>query len=170
MLQVMKAARGPIFLVGFMGVGKSTTGRSLARLLDWDFLDLDERIEAVERRSITEIFSREGEAYFRRLEAGILETLRGRTRLVVACGGGTYARDETRALIDGLGRAVWLRLPLATALARCGTGRARPMLRDAAQAEALYRSRLAAYRSAPISVDVENQGPDQVAERIAALL
>ncbi|MFQ5877874.1 MAG: shikimate kinase [Acidobacteriota bacterium] len=166
----MREPRGIVFLVGFMGAGKTTAGIALARLLGWDFVDLDELIAEREGRSIAEIFREDGEAYFRRVEAEALSTLRGRSRLVVACGGGTYAREATRRLIDGMGRAVWLRLSLARALARCERPADRPLLRDAAQAEALYRSRLPAYRSAPLSVEVDGLAPEQVAERIEALL
>jgi shikimate kinase len=166
----MEKPHGPIFLIGFMGAGKTTIGEHLARLLGWEFLDLDTRIEEAEHRSIAEIFKQDGEDYFRNVEAEILSALRGRSRLVVACGGGSYARDETRTLIDGMGRAVWLRVPLEQALARCRTGPARPLLGGAAQAEALYQARLPAYRSAPLRVNVEGQSPDQIAERIASLL
>jgi len=166
----MKEARGPIFLVGFMGAGKTTAGRALARLLAWDFLDLDDQIEAAERRTIREIFRREGEAYFRRVETDILKSLRGRSRLIVGCGGGTYAQAATRDLIDAMGRAVWLQISLTQALARCEEGPARPLLKSAAQAEALYLSRLPAYRSAPLRVEVEGLTPEQVAERIVAVL
>ena len=166
----MAAVRGPIFLIGFMGAGKTTTGGSLARLLGWDFIDLDERIEEIEGRGIAEIFERDGEGYFRDAEASALASLKGRGRLIVACGGGTYAREETRALIDAMGRAVWLRLPLQVALARCRSGPSRPLLRSVSEAERLYRSRLASYRAAPLSVDAEGSSPQQIAERIAALL
>ncbi|MCZ6696408.1 MAG: shikimate kinase [Acidobacteria bacterium] len=166
----MKVARGPIFLIGFMGAGKTTTGRSLARLLGWDFIDLDEQIEGIEGRGIAEIFERDGEGYFRNAEASALASLRGRGRLIVACGGGSYAREETRALIDAMGRAVWLRLPLQVALARCRSGSSRPLLGSVPEAETLYRSRLSSYRSAPLNVDAEGLSPEQVAERIAALL
>ncbi len=166
----MKETSGPIFLVGFMGAGKTTTGKALARLLGWDFLDLDELIMDAETMSIPEIFKERGEAYFRRVERRILASLRGRRRLVVACGGGTYAQAEGRALIDGIGRAVWLQVPLPQALARCDDGPARPLLKDAARAEALYRTRLPAYRSAPLRVDAEGLTPEQVAERIVTLL
>src|SRR6266852_6032342 len=74
----MKETSGPIFLVGFMGAGKTTTGKALARLLGWDFLDLDELIMDAERMSIPEIFKERGEAYFRRVERRILASLRGR--------------------------------------------------------------------------------------------
>jgi shikimate kinase len=160
----------PLFLVGFMGVGKTTVGRALARLLGWDCLDLDERIVAIAGRSIPRIFEEDGEAYYRRLETEVLLSLRGRNRIVVSCGGGTYANVTSREVIDALGGAVWLQAPLAQALARCGRGPDRPMLKDSIQAEALYRARLPAYRLAPLRVEVEALSPEEVAERIAALL
>ena len=160
----------PVFLVGFMGVGKTSIGRALARILDWDFVDLDETIEHAERRKIPQIFREDGEAHFRRLEARVLASLRGRLRAVVACGGGTYAQPECRALIDGMGRAVWLMAPLGETLERCRGGPARPLLRDAAQAAALYQSRLPAYRAASLRCSVQGLDPDAAAERVAALL
>jgi shikimate kinase len=166
----MTDPRGPIFLVGFMGAGKTTAGRALAGVLRWDFVDLDDRIVELEHRSIPRIFKEDGETYFRGVEAEILGSLRGRTRLVVACGGGTYANERSRTLIDSMGRAVWLNLPLADAMARCRDDDERPLLKDATQAQALHRARLSAYRAAPIQVDVEGLSPERVAERIVALL
>lgn len=160
-----------VFLVGFMGAGKTTVGRILARLLGWDFADLDDLIVQAEGRGIPDIFAREGETYFRRLERGILASLRGRTRLVVACGGGTYANEESRLLIDRMGRAVWIQVPLRQALARCASGgMERPLLQDEAQAEALYRRRLPSYRSAGLHVDADGLTAEEVAERIAGML
>ncbi len=159
-----------VFLIGFMGTGKTTVGRLLARDLGWDFLDLDERIVAKEGRGIPQIFVRDGEAYFRRLETEILASLRGRDRLVVACGGGTYAQEDTRHLIDHLGRAVWIRLPLELALRRCAGEIGRPLLKSQAQAEDLYRRRLPSYRSAPLHIDASGLSAEEVAERIAGLL
>jgi len=159
-----------VFLIGFMGAGKTTVGRHLARLLGWDFLDLDERIVANERLGIAQIFAVKGEAYFRRLETEILASLPGRARLVVACGGGTYAHDESRRLIDHLGRAVWIRLPLEVALRRCAGDAGRPLLKTAAQADELYRRRLPSYRAASLHVDALGLSAEEVAERIAGLL
>jgi shikimate kinase len=159
-----------VFLIGFMGAGKTTVGRHLARLLGWDFLDLDERIMGNERLSIAQIFARKGEAHFRRLETEILASLRGRARLVVACGGGTYAQDDSRRLIDHLGRAVWIRLPLDVALRRCAGDTGRPLLKNEAQADELYRRRLPSYRAAPLQVDAHDLSADEVAQRIAGIL
>lgn len=161
---------GLVFLIGFMGAGKTTVGRHLARLLGWDFVDLDEEIVAAERRSIPQIFALEGEAYFRRREGDILASLRDRTRLIVACGGGTYAHEDNRRLIDRLGRSVWIQLPLEVALRRCASVQGRPLLKDGAQAEALYRRRLPSYRAAALHVDAQDLSAHEVAERIAGLL
>jgi shikimate kinase len=164
------AERRAIFLIGFMGAGKTTTGRALARLLGWEFVDLDERIVAADGRSIERIFQEAGEPHFRRLETEILAALRQRPRIVVACGGGTYAQEANRALIDRAGVAVWIRLPLRAALARCAGSAGRPLLRSAAQAESLYRRRLPSYRAAPLRVDADGLEPEEVAERIAGML
>jgi len=161
---------GVVFLVGFMGAGKTTVGQILARILRWDFVDLDESIVAADRRSIPQIFAEEGEAYFRRLEREIMASLRGRTPLVVACGGGTYANDESRRLIDRMGRVVWIKVPLAQALARCEGGTGRPLLQGGSHAETIYRSRLPSYRAAGLHVDAAGLSAEEVAERIAGLL
>ena len=166
----MRDSRTPVFLVGFMGAGKTTVGRALGRLLGWDFLDLDAVIVGEDGRSITRIFAEDGEAYFRGLEARALASLSGRVRLVIACGGGTYAHEPCRALIDQIGRAAWIHVPLNEALERCGESPARPLLKDPVQADALYRARLASYRLAPLHVDAAGLGPDEVAERIARQL
>lgn len=161
---------GAVFLVGFMGAGKTTVGKILARLTGWDFVDLDELIVAADGRGIPQIFAQDGEAYFRRLEREALASLRGRTRLVVACGGGTYANEESRRLIDRLGRAVWIQVPLRQALRRCEGGTGRPLLENESRAEALYRLRLPSYRAAGLHVDAEGLTAEEVAERIAGLL
>jgi shikimate kinase len=161
---------GPVFLVGFMGAGKTTAGKALARLLAWDFVDLDDLIVEREGLSIPQIFAARGERHFRRVEADVLASLRGRARLVVACGGGTYAQDESRAIIDRTGPAVWIQVPLAEALARCEGSTGRPLLKGRAQAETLYRARLPAYQSAPLRVVAGGLSPEQIAERIASLL
>ena len=160
----------PLFLVGFMGAGKTTVGQALARLLAWDFLDLDDAIVAAEGRDIARIFAESGEAHFRERERVLLAGLEERRRLVVACGGGTYASAPAAQVIDRLGTAVWLEAPLGLCLRRAAHGPPRPLLKGPAQAEALYRSRLPRYLSAPVRLDVERLTPEEAAERIVALL
>src|SRR2546423_1608235 len=90
-----------VFLTGFMGSGKSSVGRELARRLHWDFVDLDKRIEMRERKSIAEIFSGQGEAGFRATEtAALLELTQSLERdSVVALGGGAFTQDKNRELL-----------------------------------------------------------------------
>ena len=166
----MGELRGPIFLIGFMGAGKTTVGTSLAFRLGWDFIDLDDLVVESEGRSIARIFDEDGESHFRDLELRLLVSLEGGHRLVVACGGGTYAREEGRTVIDGMGRAIWLRIPLSRALERCADGTERPLLGDPARVEVLYRERLRWYRTAPYNLDTEGLTPEQAAEKIVSML
>ena len=166
----MDRRRGAVFLVGFMGSGKTTVGSALARLLAADFVDLDETLASREGRSVARIIEESGEPRFRDLETRLLSELRGRERLVVACGGGTYTHPPSRAIIDSSGTSVWLQVPLALALLRCVDGPARPLLRGTDQAEALFRARVPAYRLAALHVAIEGLSPEQAAERIASLL
>lgn len=160
----------PIFLIGFMGAGKSVSGAALARRLGWGFIDLDRLVTERERRSIAEMFTLDGEAGFRQAELRALDTLQGRRRLVVACGGGTYAHPEGSARIDAMGRAVWIDVPLKVSLERCASGPARPLLRDRAEIESLYQARLPAYRGAPYRVEALDATPEEIAGRIVMLL
>ena len=80
-----------VYLVGFMGAGKSTVARALAKRIGWRIEDVDERIEARERRSVSAIFEQEGEPYFRQIEREVLQDLLPLREVVVATGGGTFA-------------------------------------------------------------------------------
>ncbi|HEX8186305.1 MAG TPA: shikimate kinase, partial [Blastocatellia bacterium] len=108
----------PIFLVGFMGAGKTTVGRALAQQLNYGFSDLDELIEERAGISIERIFSESGEAEFRRLETEAIQGCREYRRTVIALGGGAYVSDRNRDLIREIGRTVWLDCPLDICLAR----------------------------------------------------
>ncbi|NMC36872.1 MAG: shikimate kinase [Bacteroidales bacterium] len=99
-----------IFLIGFMGSGKSTTGRKLAACLGWSFVDLDERIEERAGMKIPEIFSEKGETWFRKLESSVIRDLEHITDLVVSTGGGAPCHDDNMDFMLGSGLTVYLKL------------------------------------------------------------
>src|SRR3982750_963573 len=101
-----------IYVVGFMGAGKSTVGRRLAHRLGWSFFDSDAEIEAAEKTTVAEIFASRGEAEFRRIEAAVIAQHvrwieRGRPA-VLALGGGAFTQAGNRTLLEDNGITVWL--------------------------------------------------------------
>ncbi len=101
-----------VFLIGFMGSGKSTIGRLLADDLHVPFIDLDDRIEQKEGMSISQLFAEKGEDFFRRLEAAVLrEMVAKESSFVLACGGGTPCFYENMAFMNGQGITIWLNTP-----------------------------------------------------------
>ena len=116
-----------IYLVGFMAAGKTTVARALADRLGWRSEDIDELIEARERRTVAEIFARSGEPYFRALERDILKLLLPLRHVVVATGGGTFMDPENRAAINMDGVSVWLDVPLEELVARLPADGRRPL-------------------------------------------
>src|SRR5215471_10258958 len=154
-----------IFVVGFMGAGKSTVGRALARRLGWSYVDLDEEIEAAERAAISDIFSQRGEAEFRRIET---EALRRRLEsgepAVLALGGGAFTIAENRELLRGRGVTVWLDCPFDIVERRVAQSGHRPLARDPVAFAALYEARREAYRLADVRVAVESDDPEVTAD------
>jgi shikimate kinase len=159
-----------IFLVGFMGAGKTTIGKSLAKRLDYHFLDLDREIESREGRTISEIFAQSGEDHFRDLERKAIESCRGLERTVVALGGGAYTSDANRALLATIGVSVWLDCPLGVCLTRVGKDRSRPLLSNRSDIGSLYERRRSAYERADFTVNTQGKTPDKVAKEIASAL
>lgn len=142
-----------IYLVGFMGAGKSTVARALARRLDWRVEDLDDLIEARERLTVAEVFATHGEPFFRAAEREVLHRVLALRHAVVATGGGTYADPENRASINEDGAAIWLDVPIETALARVPADGRRPLAADRRHFEALYHARRLAYQLAHLRLD-----------------
>jgi shikimate kinase len=155
-----------IYLVGFMGAGKTSVGGELAARLGWGFIDLDDAICLQEGKSIPEIFRCGGEPHFREVERRILAALVSIPKRVVATGGGTYVADENRTLIEAAGWSVWLQVSLTEALRRCGQGSGRPLWGGRAEIEALFSYRAGFYRCARVAVDTEGILPERVAERV----
>ena len=100
----------PVFLIGYMGCGKTTLGKPLAQCLGWRFVDLDLYIEEKEGKTAKEIFQAYGEAHFRQLEREALkEVAASDDDVIVACGGGTPLQPGTMELMNSVGITVWLR-------------------------------------------------------------
>lgn len=121
--------RGPIVLVGMMGVGKSTVGRRLAARLGLAFVDADEEIEKAAGMTITEMFERYGEAYFRDGERRVIGRLMDGEPKVIATGGGAFMQDETRALILEHATAIWLDADIDILVDRVSRREGRPLLK-----------------------------------------
>ncbi|UZW56851.1 shikimate kinase [Sphingobium sp. JS3065] len=124
-----QAKRGPIVLVGMMGVGKSTVGRRLAARLGVGFVDADEEIEKAAGMTITEMFDRYGEAYFRDGERRVIARLMDGVPKVIATGGGAFMQEETRVLILENALAIWLDADIDTLVDRVSRREGRPLLK-----------------------------------------
>lgn len=153
-----------------MGSGKTSVGGHLARELGYRFVDLDREIERKRGLSVAEIFERDGEEEFRRMESQVLREAGGMHGVVVATGGGTLTRWENRDFIQRTGTSVWLDAPLDVMMERCREGVRRPLLSTPDKMAALLEERLPGYRSADLRTGTDGTVPDVVARQIAARL
>ncbi len=161
-----------VFLVGFMGSGKSSVGQELARRLGWDFVDLDMRIEQREGKSIPEIFLDRGEPGFRLAETAALgELTEGLQReTVVALGGGTFVQEENLELLRRW-TVVFLAAPVEELWRRCSDDHEiRPLQKDREQFGRLYSERLPHYRQATTTVETLGKDPAAICAEIEAVL
>jgi len=155
-----------IYLVGFMASGKSTVARALAARLGWQVEDIDDLIEARERRTIADIFAQEGEPYFRARERETLRILQPIRHVVVATGGGTVADPGNRTGMNLDGISVWLDVPLAELVPRIPLDGRRPLAASREQLEHLYAARVESYRLAHVRIPAAGLRADDVVDRI----
>ena len=172
---ILKLKRTPgIYLVGFMAAGKTTIGRRLAEHLGWRFVDLDEDIEAQQKRTIAEIFDARGEAEFRRIESEALanrvRAVERGTATVLALGGGAFAQDANFQLLSDHGVAIWLDCPAETAWRRVAETSHRPLARDRAKFQELYAARRDFYARADGRIEITSDDPAVAVDAILALL
>ena len=127
----MIAGNHIIYIIGFMGSGKSTAGRKLASLLGWSFIDLDKRIEEHTSKTIPEIFSQKGEDYFRSIEAQLLRDLMSCTNTVISTGGGTPCHGDNIDFMNENGLTIYLKLTPAELNSRLSQSNGeRPLIKD----------------------------------------
>ena len=160
----MKADK--VYLVGFMGAGKSTAARALGKRLDWKVEDIDACIERADRRDIPTIFRQDGEPYFRARERQVLIDLLPERGAVIASGGGTFVDPSNRELMLNDGAVVWLDAPFATVLSRIPLDGRRPLAADRLEMEQLYNQRLTAYRQAHFRVDAGRGSVEGLVDQI----
>lgn len=160
-----------ILLIGFMGSGKSTVARLLARSTGRPLVDTDDGIEHMVGRSIPEIFSVEGEEAFRAYEREYLLRLVGERPSIVSCGGGIVTTAPCRELLSHLGCVVFLEVGADEALERIGSSSSRPLLKGVDEMRALLEARLPWYREvADVCVDTSGRKPGQIADEVRAAL
>lgn len=160
-----------IYLVGFMGSGKSTVGKRLAETLGVPFVDLDDDIEAAAGRSIADIFTADGEAAFRDAEhAALRERARRKDAAVVALGGGAFTFARNRELLQGAGHTVWLDCSYELAHRRVSGFEHRPLAKDPIRFRALYDQRVADYALAEIRIPITTDDPGDAVHLILEAL
>jgi shikimate kinase len=163
-----------VCLTGFMGSGKSTVARLLARQVGWHHVDLDQRIVDVAHQSIPDIFAKRGESEFRKIEHDQLSRILGeaaqqRKPCVVSLGGGTIVQPRNQPFFKLPGiTLIWLHCPVEVLLGRIAHIQDRPLFRDEASFRKLYAERLPYYEAANLKVDSSVE-PLRVVEQILAL-
>ena len=155
-----------VYLVGFMGAGKTSVGRALAKRLDWRFMDIDEHIEAREHLTVSDIFQRHGEPHFRGVERSVLVDQVPVRHTVVATGGGTFVDPQNRAIIKADGAAVWLDVPLERVIARIPQDGRRPLAADRTNLERLFHSRRPAYEQAHLHLDASRVPVESLVDQL----
>jgi shikimate kinase len=155
-----------IYLIGFMGSGKSTVGPLLADRLHWTFLDLDSQIESEQGCTILEIFQREGESSFRQMEREALRQTSQLESAIIALGGGAYTLSDNRDWIQQSGISVFLDCPWEIVLERCAGDKTRPLFQDTQKVQALFETRRPLYQLCHATVDVGPLQTEQVVDSI----
>ena len=159
-----------VVLVGFMGSGKSSVGRQLARRFGAPFVDVDERIESAAGCRIRDLFVREGEPAFREREKAALRDVLSVKGCVIATGGGAFYDEENRILLRSYAPVVYLEAAVETILERVAGDIGRPLLRGGDREEVvreLLSSRVHGYRTADVTVRTDGRTVEEVAGQVA---
>ena len=163
----------PLVMVGMMGAGKSSVGRRLATRLGMPFVDADAEIEKAANASISEIFDRHGEPYFRDGERRVIQRLLEGEAKVLATGGGAFIHPETRATIKAQAISIWLKADRDVLMSRVRRRSNRPLLRAGEPAEVidqLLAERSPFYAEANIHIQSRDVAHDAVIDDILTTL
>lgn len=156
-----------------MGTGKTSVGRQLAKTKKWNFIDLDELIELKEQRRIVDIFAKEGEPYFRKVEKKCLKQVSTQKKFVVACGGGVVLDKDNIKLMKKTGSLICLSANTDEILKRVASNSLRPILNvhnPRERIEHLLKLRAPYYLQADKTIDTSRFSVKQVAAKISKLL
>lgn len=170
MINVLKGVN--LYLVGMMGVGKTTVGKLLAEEIGYRFVDTDEVIVKAAGKSINEIFAENGEAEFRQLESDVLAQVCAYTKLVIATGGGIVMQQHNWSYLHH-GLIVWLDVPVQIILQRLAEDDTRPLLQDDPESKlrSLLEQRQPMYSQADLHITINAaETPEEIATRILATI
>lgn len=160
-----------IVLIGFMGTGKSTIASCLSEVYGMEVVEMDELIETMEGKSIPDIFQTFGEEYFRSLETELLKKFKGRSNVVISCGGGTPLREENVAIMKENGKVVLLTAKAENILKRVEDNHDRPLLegkKNISYIEEMLKGRKDKYESAAdVIVATDDRTKEEICEEIA---
>ncbi len=159
-----------LFLIGFMGSGKSTVASGIQSKYQMKRIEMDRAIELQQQKSISRIFEEDGEEYFRNLETELLKSFRAQKNLIVSCGGGVPMREENVAEMRSQGLIVWLKAEPATILKRVSQSHDRPLLEGHMNEEYIRKmmeARESAYRKASdLVISTDGKGAMEIGREI----
>lgn len=160
-----------ILFVGFMGSGKTSVSRVVAKRAGLPLIDIDAFIEQTQGRSVRQIFADEGEEGFRRIETQTMAALAYEPKSIISCGGGACNSAINRGILKALGTVVYLKVPLEEAIARISDPSTRPLLSGERPVSEIYEERMPLYRdAADITINTAGKGlGGNVAQVIGAL-
>ena len=161
-----------IYLVGFMGTGKSTVGKIVADRLGREFIEMDQLIEKIDGLKITDIFAQKGEKYFRKLEKKVLRDISDKFGRIVSCGGGIMINKDNVGMLKASGKIICLEASPSVIYARTKNYSERPLLNTADPQKKileLLELRKPFYKQANFFVDTNNLMPDEIAGKIVSI-
>ena len=162
-----------IYLIGFMGTGKSTVAKKLQRFLPFQVVEMDEAIERVEAMSIPEIFAQKTEAYFRKVEKEVISELADEEDLIIALGGGAFEDEETRNILEKTGKVIYLKSSVERLLNRIKDDKNRPLLQcdnPKDKLEELLKMREPNYLKAEFVIETDNKEINDIVNNIVELM